>query len=107
MVFFFLMIRRPPRSTRTTHSFPTRRASDLQEIKKSGHSRFLVGRGQIDEVLGVVRTRDMLDVALQGKPFDLAGCLADPVVVPEGTPVLKLLERFKRDRKSTRLNSSH
>src|SRR6056297_3926733 len=27
--FFFLMIRRPPRSTRTEHSFPTRRSSDL------------------------------------------------------------------------------
>src|SRR3546814_18392854 len=27
--FFFLMIRRPPRSTRLTHSFPTRRSSDL------------------------------------------------------------------------------
>src|SRR3546814_14303860 len=26
---FFLMFRRPPRSTRTTHSFPTRRSSDL------------------------------------------------------------------------------
>src|SRR3546814_18207170 len=25
----FLMIRRPPRSTRMTHSFPTRRSSDL------------------------------------------------------------------------------
>src|SRR3546814_16738793 len=28
---FFLMIRRPPRSTRTDHSFPTRRSSDLDE----------------------------------------------------------------------------
>src|SRR3546814_16600921 len=28
-VIFFLMIRRPPRSTRTPHSFPTRRSSDL------------------------------------------------------------------------------
>src|SRR3546814_3986385 len=26
------MIRRPPRSTRRTHSFPTRRASDLQHV---------------------------------------------------------------------------
>src|SRR3546814_18224294 len=26
------MIRRPPRSTRTTHSFPTRRSSDLPEV---------------------------------------------------------------------------
>src|SRR3546814_17303249 len=29
MFFFFLSIRRPPRSTRTDHSFPTRRSSDL------------------------------------------------------------------------------
>src|SRR3546814_2544088 len=29
MFFFFLMIRRPPRSTRTAHSFPTRHSSDL------------------------------------------------------------------------------
>src|SRR3546814_10485176 len=28
-ISFFLMIRRPPRSTRTAHSFPTRRSSDL------------------------------------------------------------------------------
>src|SRR3546814_15346236 len=28
-VFFVLMIRRPPRSTRMTHSVPTRRSSDL------------------------------------------------------------------------------
>src|SRR3546814_5346220 len=29
LLFVFLMIRRPPRSTRTDHSFPTRRSSDL------------------------------------------------------------------------------
>src|SRR3546814_2982111 len=29
------MIRRPPRSTRTTHSFPTRRSSDLGVTKTS------------------------------------------------------------------------
>src|SRR3546814_7361278 len=28
-MFFFLMIRRPPKSTRLPHSFPTRRSSDL------------------------------------------------------------------------------
>src|SRR3546814_7583220 len=31
MFFFFLMIRRPPRSTRTDTLFPTRRSSDLPE----------------------------------------------------------------------------
>src|SRR3546814_16102098 len=29
LLFFFLMILRPPRSTQLTHSFPTRRSSDL------------------------------------------------------------------------------
>src|SRR3546814_2198759 len=37
-VFFFLMIRRPPRSTRTAHSFPTRRSSDLNYLKTGGYS---------------------------------------------------------------------
>src|SRR3546814_20524358 len=32
--FFLLMIRRPPRSTRTDTSFPTRRSSDLQTFFK-------------------------------------------------------------------------
>src|SRR3546814_5151416 len=36
------MIRRPPRSTRLTHSFPTRRSSDLQSEtrgRQHGHHR--------------------------------------------------------------------
>src|SRR3546814_7884873 len=37
---FFLMIRRPPRSTRTTHSFPTRRSSDLFAVH--GFADFIV-----------------------------------------------------------------
>src|SRR3546814_7115731 len=29
------MLRRPPRSTRTTHSFPTRRSSDLLRLRRT------------------------------------------------------------------------
>src|SRR3546814_16922008 len=36
--FFFLMIRRPPRSTRTAHSFPTRRSSDLTTLRSQRES---------------------------------------------------------------------
>src|SRR3546814_6149057 len=32
LFFFFLMIRRPPRSTRTDTLFPTRRSSDLRDM---------------------------------------------------------------------------
>src|SRR3546814_4662464 len=40
-LFFFLMIRRPPRSTRMTHSFPTRRSSDLGSIPGAGRNDFI------------------------------------------------------------------
>src|SRR3546814_13888159 len=33
------MIRRPPRSTRMTHPFPTRRSSDLREVVEPGEQR--------------------------------------------------------------------
>src|SRR3546814_4181828 len=36
VVFFFLMIRRPPRSTRTDTLFPTRRSSDLHAAYSTG-----------------------------------------------------------------------
>src|SRR3546814_3384695 len=43
------MIRRPPRATRTFHSFPTRRSSDLCE--GDGHP---VGDGQVEGLAEVV-----------------------------------------------------
>src|SRR5881394_1118803 len=39
-IFFFLMIRRPPRSTLDGNSFPTRRSSDLEDWQKGGVMRF-------------------------------------------------------------------
>src|SRR3546814_3413733 len=39
LFIFFLMIRRPPRSTRLTHSFPTRRSSDLCAVWQLRHNR--------------------------------------------------------------------
>src|SRR3546814_1005996 len=41
--FFFLMIRRPPRSTLLTHSFPTRRSSDLEAFFFSLEESRLLG----------------------------------------------------------------
>src|SRR3546814_3777002 len=38
LLFFLLMIRRPPRSTRTEHSFPTRRSSDLVAVGAVRHA---------------------------------------------------------------------
>src|SRR3546814_15094637 len=53
LFFFFLMIRRPPRSTRTTHSFPTRRSSDLRTNtgrRSAGEAGRKVPAGDHDDI---------------------------------------------------------
>src|SRR3546814_7751870 len=44
ILIFFLMIRRPPRSTRTDTPFPTRRSSDLEQLRDHQVGRRVVDR---------------------------------------------------------------
>src|SRR3546814_16489981 len=76
-VLFYLRIQRPPRSTRMTHSFPTRRSSDL------------------DFHLHFIRVDAKNDHAV----YQAQGIGIEVDQAPSG--------RAGGDRKSTRLNSSH
>ncbi|NUB11672.1 DUF21 domain-containing protein [Azospirillum brasilense] len=67
-----------------------------KEIQASGYSRFLVCRGDVDEVQGIVSSKALLNQALQGRSFDLRDAMVDPLIVHDGTPVLRLLELFKQ-----------
>ena len=67
-----------------------------REIRESGYSRFLVCRGDVDEVQGIVSAKALLDQALRGGAFDLRAALVEPLVVHDGTPVLRLLELFRQ-----------
>lgn len=66
-----------------------------QKIAATGFSRFLVCRGEIDELAGVVRTRDILDVLMRGESLNLAQVMIEPMVVLDSTPVISLLDLFK------------
>ncbi|HSK41267.1 MAG TPA: CBS domain-containing protein [Arenibaculum sp.] len=68
----------------------------INEIRTSGHSRFPVCRGELDEIVGIPHSKDLLESAFQGKPVDLANTAAEPLVVQDGTPILKLLDMMKR-----------
>ena len=58
-------------------------SANLQQLLESHYSRFPVGRGNIDEVIGVVQTKDLLNTfGLGGKGLDLEGVLREPAVVP-------------------------
>ncbi len=68
--------------------------------KIAGHpfSRYPVAKGSLDNCLGFVRTRDLLDIALRRQPFDLKGCVRQPLLVPENTRAMAVLERFRSER---------
>ena len=67
----------------------------LREIKDSGHSRFPVGAGDADEIIGVVQAKDLLAHLAATGNIDLKAVMHPPVFVPETMPVLKLLESMR------------
>jgi putative hemolysin len=66
-------------------------------LKAAPHSRFVVCDGSIDNVVGVVQAKDLLDRILDGKDLSLAASLRQPMVVPDTVTALDALERLKAD----------
>jgi putative hemolysin len=60
-------------------------------------SRFPVCRETIDHPVGIVHMKDLARAALAGRPIVLTEVMLQPLVVLDGTPVLKLLEGFRRE----------
>jgi putative hemolysin len=66
-----------------------------QSVKAAGHSRYLVCRGEIDELVGVASVTELLEWVRDPSGADLAKRTAAPLVVQESTTVLRLLELFR------------
>lgn len=64
-------------------------------ICTSGYSRIPVARGDLDEVLGIVHAKDMLNAQLKHQPLDVMALQRPMLTVPDTTPVLRVLEQFK------------
>lgn len=69
-----------------------------RDVIESGHSRFPVAEGNLDKILGVVLARDLLAQNLSGERLDLRSIVHPALFVPESTPALKVVERFKQTR---------
>jgi putative hemolysin len=65
------------------------------EARKSGHARFLLCRGELEQLIGVV-TLASLGEALRRGELDFDSDVQPPLHVPEGISILKLLETFRR-----------
>jgi putative hemolysin len=72
-------------------------------IQESGHSRFVVGQGDLDEVLGLVHVRSLLEACLAGQQLDLRAAVRPALVLHDGMPVLRALEALRQARVSMAL----
>ena len=66
-------------------------------LKQRPRSRFVVARGSIDNVVGVVQAKAILDTILDGRPFSIADSLRQPIVMPDTVTALDALERLRAD----------
>lgn len=64
-------------------------------VRMNSHSRYLVCRGDIDELVGVVQVPDLLDWVRDPAAGGLEQRVSAPFVVQESTTILRLLELFR------------
>jgi len=68
----------------------------LRTIRNSQHEQILVCRGTVDNTLGIVLKKELLDQALDGLRIDPMTLLRAPLVVPERMPIVRVFEQFKQ-----------
>src|SRR3546814_16716032 len=104
------MIRRPPVSTRLTHSFPTRRSSDLAEIQPGRKRAFALKRLEYIEQMPAIGVEKRRQCAAQSRRSRKSG---EPLThhLPRSHNVRTRPATETAcpsvERKSTRLNPSH
>ena len=67
-------------------------------VRTSGHSRYPVCRGQLDELLGVVLTGELAEWLGDAQSGELAARVRAPLIVHESTRILRLLDLFRESK---------
>ena len=70
----------------------------LHLISRSGLSRFPVYRKQIDNIIGTIHSRDLLNRQYRPESFSLEKIINPPFFIPESQKVLSLLADFKKKK---------
>jgi putative hemolysin len=77
---------------------------ELREFLAShSHTQFVVCHGGLDEVLGIVRSADLLPLAFKGARIDLRSLTREALFVPDSMPAVQLLESFRGSHKHVAL----
>jgi putative hemolysin len=68
----------------------------LRTIRKCRHEQLLVGRSNIDEPVGMILKKDLLDQVLDGKSLDPMAVIREPLIVHETASIFRVLDQFKK-----------
>lgn len=73
-------------------------AEILAQITASTHSRFPVFKGDTDNIVGLIHSKDILRFIDKPHEFDMLKVMREPYFVPEAKQVQALLQAFRRRR---------
>jgi len=67
----------------------------LQNLATVRHSRLLLCGEELDDIVGMVRMRDLMNQLAAGRPIDLEAACSQVLTIHESTTALRLLELFR------------
>ncbi len=71
---------------------------NMRKVIASGHSNFVVCRGSLDNVLGIIRAKDLLTQFAGGQQVSVLSAVQQPPVVPESMKALNAVERLRAEK---------
>lgn len=69
-----------------------------RKIMESGHSRYPVANGDLDNVIGQVLVKDLMAQEWREHTLDVTAALQPIPFIPETVPALAVLDHFRKDR---------
>jgi putative hemolysin len=78
--------------------------ADIQKtLQENRFARYPVAQGNLDNVIGIVHTHDLLAQVMTGQPCDLRSALHTPLFVPETALAYRVLESLRQSGVHTAL----
>lgn len=67
----------------------------LQQVMASSHSRFPVAATSLDNVVGTLNAKDLLEKFISNTPVNILDMVSKPLFVPENLPAMRVLEMMR------------
>lgn len=67
-------------------------------ISQNKYSAYPVARDSLDDIVGVLREKELLTLMMEGKPFKLKEICLEPLYISEMIPAVKAIDLFKKSK---------